>query len=692
VPFSLKTWIDRYAGRRAALPSLDMLVSAAAPDQALEERLNWLVDAAQWIRRPGHDEQAPPANMSLQSGRLRRFLDVLERDSARKLAVAKTLRSIIRETRAVALFSETGLPRQFGLLTEISERLTRKFLPPQPGSAELGVLFERLFTYPNDDLWIEQLDEQTLERFGELLEHGVAEEEKGWNRLAEELEDALAFLAAQIRVTGCSRAIRQRLKNQSLRELAFFKLGTALSSTIDAQARGDEAALLAELNYLRSLIDACHRARTEVLEHLEKRGVSTEVVYHLAFIEASLQRFQDLLDFAFEPETQMKRRAGFVALLARQNRARESVVDLLRQNCRLLTRKIVERTGETGEHYIARTRQEYGAMLKSAAGGGAIMAVTAWFKTILLAWGLPGLMQGIAASLNYSLGFVAIQLTGSTLATKQPANTAAALAARMHNVRDPAAIESLVDEMVCLVRSQIASIVGNLALVAPSMLLLHFLILGLTGNEIMKPEKAVKAMHSISILGPSVIYAAFTGVLLWASSLVAAWAGNWFACHHIGEALATDRRLIRALGPSRAARFARFWTRNIAGLSGNIAFGFMLGIIPEVAEFAGLPLDIRHVTLSACFLTASVASLGVGVLATKAFVLAALGIAGIGLMNLSVSFSLAMFVATRACDIRSPDRHAIYWAVAQRAMRHPISFLFPANGTGKIALPSPSNI
>ncbi len=669
-----------------------MLVSAAAPDQALEERLNWLVDAAQWIRRPGHDEQAPPANMSLQSGRLRRFLDVLERDSARKLAVAKTLRSIIRETRAVALFSETGLPRQFGLLTEISERLTRKFLPPQPGSAELGVLFERLFTYPNDDLWIEQLDEQTLERFGELLEHGVAEEEKGWNRLAEELEDALAFLAAQIRVTGCSRAIRQRLKNQSLRELAFFKLGTALSSTIDAQARGDEAALLAELNYLRSLIDACHRARTEVLEHLEKRGVSTEVVYHLAFIEASLQRFQDLLDFAFEPETQMKRRAGFVALLARQNRARESVVDLLRQNCRLLTRKIVERTGETGEHYIARTRQEYGAMLKSAAGGGAIMAVTAWFKTILLAWGLPGLMQGIAASLNYSLGFVAIQLTGSTLATKQPANTAAALAARMHNVRDPAAIESLVDEMVCLVRSQIASIVGNLALVAPSMLLLHFLILGLTGNEIMKPEKAVKAMHSISILGPSVIYAAFTGVLLWASSLVAAWAGNWFACHHIGEALATDRRLIRALGPSRAARFARFWTRNIAGLSGNIAFGFMLGIIPEVAEFAGLPLDIRHVTLSACFLTASVASLGVGVLATKAFVLAALGIAGIGLMNLSVSFSLAMFVATRACDIRSPDRHAIYWAVAQRAMRHPISFLFPANGTGKIALPSPSNI
>jgi site-specific recombinase len=679
VPFSLKALIDRYAGRHAALPSLDMLASAAAPGQALEERLNWLVDVAQWIRRPGHDGETAPVNMSLQSGRLRRLLDVLDRNPEWKLAVAGTLRSILRETRAVALFSETGLPRQFGLLTEISERLTRKFLPPQPGSAELGVLFDRLFPYRNDDAWIEALDEATLERFGALLEHAPGPEETGWNKLAEELEDALAYLAAQIRVIGCSAAIRQRLKHQSVRELAFFKLGTALASTFAAREKGDEAAVAAELNHLRSLMDACHRARTEALAHLEKSGVSTEVVYHLAFIEASLQRFQDLLEMAFDPALRVKRTAGFVALLARQNRARESVRDLLRQNFRLLTRKMVERSGETGEHYIARSRREYAAMLKSAAGGGAIMAVTAWLKTVLLAWSLPALMQGIAASLNYSLGFVAIQLTGSTLATKQPANTAPALAARMHNVRDAAAMEQLVDEIVCLVRSQIASIAGNLALAGPSMLLLHFLVLWWTGREIMPPEKAARTMDSISIMGPSVIYGAFTGVLLWASSLAAGWGGNWFACHHIGEALATDRRLIRTLGTTRAARFARFWTRNIAGLCGNISFGFMLGILPEVAAFAGLPLDIRHVTLSACFLTASVATLGAGALATKAFVLAALGVAGIGFMNLTVSFSLAMFVATRACDIQSPERHAIYRAVARRAIRHPLSFLFPAS-------------
>jgi site-specific recombinase len=224
------------------------------------------------------------------------------------------------------------------------------------------------------------------------------------------------------------------------------------------------------------------------------------------------------------------------------------------------------------------------------------------------------------------------------------------------------------------------------------MLLLHFLILWWTGRPIMSPDKAMKTIHSISLFGPSLIYAAFTGVLLWASSLVAAWGGNWFACHHIGEALAADRRLIRTLGTTRAARFARFWTRNIAGLCGNISFGFMLGLIPEVAQFASLPLEIRHVTLSAGFLTASVATLGAGVLATPAFVLAALGIAGIGLMNLTVSFSLAMFVATRACNIQSPERRAIYQAVARRAMRRPLSFFFPTGGDPAAGLASPRHV
>jgi len=678
-----KLWTDRFAGRHSALPPLDVLAASASAGDSLENRLNWLVDVVQWIRRPGHnDEAAASPEFHIQAGRVRRFLDVLDKNHEWKLSVAQTLRSIIQETSALELFTETGLPRQFGMVQEIGERLARKILPP-PGSTELGILFDRLFPEPHDDVWLEKLDGATLRRLKELFEFEMESDRKVWAVLADELEDALFHLAAQLRVSGCSTAIRPRITHQRIRELPFFKLAGALHAVVVARESGDQATLLAELNHLHGLLESCHDALEQVRAHLETRGVSTDVVYQLAFLEAALDRFAVLLELNFNRELPLTRVGAFVARLVRENRARESVAELLRQNFQLLTRKIVERNAETGEHYIARTVREYCEMLRSAAGGGVIMAFTTWFKFIILGWHLPGLLQGCAASFNYAAGFVTIQLTGSTLATKQPANTAPALAERMHQVREPKAQEELVDEIVYLIRSQFASIVGNLVLIVPATLALYFLILWVSGAPMMAPEKATKTIHSLSIIGPSFFYAGFTGVLLWASSLVAAWADNWFVCHRIGEALASDRRLVRTLGTSRALRFGRFWSKNIAGLAGNISFGLMLGLIPELAAFAGVPLDIRHVTLSSSMLTGATASLGPSILTTTPFWLALAGIAGIGFMNVTVSFSLAMFVAIRARGIQSPERQAIYQSLLRRLRRQPLSFAFPV-GTNAI--------
>src|SRR5580692_404722 len=187
----VKIWLDRFAGRNSALPPLDVLASSSSSGDALENRLNWMVDVVQWIRRPGHEEetQAVP-EIQIQAGRLRRFLDVLDRNVEWKKSVAQTLRSIIRETSALDLFTETGLPRQFGMVQEMGERLARKLLPP-PGSAELGVLFDRLFPHRHDDEWIEKLDDATLQRLHELFEFELATGEKTWDLLADELEDAL---------------------------------------------------------------------------------------------------------------------------------------------------------------------------------------------------------------------------------------------------------------------------------------------------------------------------------------------------------------------------------------------------------------------------------------------------------------------------------------------------------------------
>jgi site-specific recombinase len=360
------------------------------------------------------------------------------------------------------------------------------------------------------------------------------------------------------------------------------------------------------------------------------------------------------------------------------------MLELCRQNLHLLTRRIVERNAETGEHYIARNRQEYTAVLRSAAGGGVILGVTTVLKLFLAKLVLAEFFRGAFFGLNYAVSFVVVQLCGFSVATKQPATTAPALARRMSELHTAAQLEALVDEVVFLIRSQIASVFGNLALVIPATWILDMIWNSLTGSHIVNQHKAELILGTVAPWSGCWFFAMFTGVLLWLSSLFAAWMDNWFVLHQLGPALAQHRGLQRCFGPTRARRLSLWLEHNIAGLGGNISLGLMLGIIPSVAIFFGLPLDVRHVTLSTGQVTAAFAALGGGHLWALSTVSIAIGILGIGLLNLLVSFSLALFVAIRARNLRGPERHQFYQAIVGRFLRSPFSFLLP---TGVTSLP-----
>ena len=70
----------------------------------------------------------------------------------------------------------------------------------------------------------------------------------------------------------------------------------------------------------------------------------------------------------------------FVAELIRANDAQGSIRSLLRENMKLMTRRIVESARKTGDHYITRDGSEYRAMLVSAAIGGAVTGLTILVK------------------------------------------------------------------------------------------------------------------------------------------------------------------------------------------------------------------------------------------------------------------------------------------------------------------------
>jgi site-specific recombinase len=185
-------------------------------------------------------------------------------------------------------------------------------------------------------------------------------------------------------------------------------------------------------------------------------------------------------------------------------------------------------------------------------------------------------------------------------------------------------------------------------------------------------------LESITLLGPTALFAAFTGVLLFASSLIAGWVENWFVWHRLDSAIAWNPRIVARLGAARAQRWGAYWRANISGFASNTSLGLMLGIVPVVALFFGLPLEVRHVTLSTGQLAAAVGAEGFGLLRHAPFWWCVAAVAVTGVLNLTVSFLMAFRVALRSRGIRLVDRSRIYRAIRARLWHKPLSFIWPA--------------
>ncbi|MNY57902.1 Site-specific recombinase [compost metagenome] len=99
--------------------------------------------------------------------------------------------------------------------------------------------------------------------------------------------------------------------------------------------------------------------------------------------------------------------------------------------------------------------------------------------------------------------------------------------------------------------------------------------------------------------------------------------------------------------------------------------------MPEILKFVGLPLDVRHVTLSSGTMGGALPVLGLDIISTGFFWRSVIGVMLIGTLNVAVSFGLALFVAIRARNINTPQQRAIYRAVFKRFLSRPWTFLLP---------------
>lgn len=680
-----KTTLPRAPTHRA-VRRLHELFATLEPSGELTRDVDRLVSLAIFVRSgpsiPPPEGAEPGERPALL--RLRLVVNALEAFPELAARLAPLVGAALAGCSGLGLLARTGVPADRGLYGETMDRLSRRLLPEPVEVHDLGALVGRMFPSKSDLGWLASVPPSLSARLARVLSPSTLPQSP-WAELERHAEDALGLIATRVGGVGLYDAIRVRSPAVPLRGSPFFQLPQVTNLLFAELSLRRPSGVAQAAADCQTLLARCHDTVAAVTANLEQFGVSVDVVYRLELITKNLERYAALLERVAEADP-TARADGTRRLLVRLLEARRKDRDLgeiVVSNLHLLARKIIERTGHTGEHYITTSRREYVSMFLSAGGGGVLTAGTAALKFLIANGHFAPFVEGFLASSNYAATFVTMQLLGFTLATKQPSMTAAALASSMHVSAGQRDLSGLVTMTARITRSQLAAAAGNIGLVVPTALAFNAYYVHKTGHPFLDDESAE---HMLTSLHPThsgtVLFAALTGVLLWLSSIAAGWLENWAVYRRLPEAIA-QHRIGRYVGRRTTAWASRFFLHHVSGVGGNVAAGFLLGMTPAIGKFFGIPLEVRHVTLSTGALTLAAAERGFGVLRDPEFGSAVLGIFFVFLMNLTVSFNLALAVALRAREVSWRDRVPMWISIFVTLARSPLQFFFPPQTTGE---------
>ena len=195
---------------------------------------------------------------------------------------------------------------------------------------------------------------------------------------------------------------------------------------------GDEQAMPqpeVDSSQILVLTDQARTMMQNIRRRIHRTGITVRTTNMLVRLEQSLQRLELLVSLLSDNDHIKKKTIiELINTLYEDSYHRSSFRYLFGINTALLSRRVTETASKVGEHYISTDKAGYRRMYKKAALGGLLIGFMATLK--ILGKTLPLAPFGVAFlnSMIYGLGFVAIHIIGGTVATKQPAMTAAAIA------------------------------------------------------------------------------------------------------------------------------------------------------------------------------------------------------------------------------------------------------------------------
>jgi site-specific recombinase len=665
------------------------------------DRIDLLVELVDAVRPPR------PWQFARARERVRTLCQLLKGNPDQAWALRRYLTTLLEHRRHTSLYSEVGILSNDGFFTELKRRVAYRVLPPALDERYLSDALDEVLHVQTDHAWIHAVPNADWLDLYDVIAGAEPAGDAALGRARHVtllgMLDAIRTLSCRVCALGLEPRLVHAYSEIEEVDSPFLIQNIEVNAYLDEYGRYlDEGVQPQDARQVLVMLDQCEEVVSRIRKGALSNGTSIALTYLLVAITQSIDRLRKLLflvDLSGElpaPQTvdletvaneatppcappTSARRAAALAIaheLIEAHNNKYQVRGLLRDNIDLLARNVTENASRTGEHYIAERRTELRGMFTSSAGAGLVVGFMAMFKILLSYLKAAPLVEALLYSMNYSFGFMLVHVLHWTIATKQPAMTAQRIAAELQSTDGRRIdIDSMAELISKVFRTQLMAVLGNIATCFPTALVLALAWRYAFGHELVSPEKAT---HMLEDTDPfrslALLHAAIAGVWLFVSGLISGYYDNKALYTRVGQRVRRMQWLGRLLGQARLGRLAGYLEDNLGGLMGNFYFGVLMGCTATVGYLVGLPLDIRHVTFSAANFAISLVGLDFKVGPDVAGIVI-LGTLLIGIVNLLVSFGLALWVALRARKIRFRHGFRLARAMGRRLRTAPLAFL-----------------
>ncbi|MFP3591310.1 recombinase [Chryseobacterium sp. SIMBA_038] len=576
--------------------------------------------------------------------------------------------------------TEANILSENAFFPELKKRILNKILPPVENEKTVWFMVDNISLRPKADLkYLHNLPENEI---NELLKIFGAADFITKSKVKKEMIFAMNILSW--RATGMAMEVEvvrmaPQYRNFDNPFLALQNeledLAAELEKNPDLQLHSKDS----RYKQIKIYTEQCLEFVNIAFKNSSKYGISGKINQSLLKIRQQMQRVYDIVNLLVidtEEDILIKSKQLVFNILSYKSH-KNNISELINDSTRLISHLITNHTAETGAHYITSTRKEYMKMFYKASGGGIIVGALCVLK--MLYGYIPGsdFSHAFLYSMNYAMGFVMIYLMGFTLATKQPAMTAATmtkvLSEEGNTKNDRTEFAHLVSK---LFRSQFIAFVGNVLLSFPiALAIIYGLDVFFSQNlAVDRSDKLLKDLdpfHSKAIL-----HASIAGFYLFISGIISGNIGNNSVFFQIPERIAKNLSIRRLFGAKFAKGLSKYYAKNWPGIVSNFWFGVFLGATAPVGLFFGLDLDIRHITFAAGNFAIGLYGKDFSV-DSYTFWISFFTVFLIGFFNFLVSFSLSMFLAFRSRKLNFGQVSEIYKEIFRYFFKNPLKFFLP---------------